>query len=72
MDRMLYLAMNGASNVLKAQASVTNNLANASTKGFRADFSAFRAMPVFGEGHPDRHDCSVGIGPTGPGSTSDG
>ena len=54
MDRMLYLAMNGASNVLKAQASVTNNLANASTKGFRADFSAFRAMPVFGEGHPDR------------------
>ena len=54
MDRMIYLAMSGAKNVLKAQAAVTNNLANASTKGFRADFSAFRAMPVFGEGHPDR------------------
>ncbi len=54
MDRMIYLAMTAAKNVLTAQAAVSNNLANASTSGFRADLSAFRAMPVFGEGHPDR------------------
>jgi len=54
MDRMIYLAMSGAKNVMKAQAAVANNLANADTHGFRADFSAFRAMPVFGAGHPDR------------------
>jgi flagellar basal-body rod protein FlgF len=31
-----------------------NNLANARTAGFRADFEQQRAMPAFGEGHPSR------------------
>ena len=54
MDRMLYVAMSGASQTMLAQAATTNNLANASTTGFRADFEQFRAMPVFGEGYGSR------------------
>ena len=54
MDRMLYLAMSGAQQTMLAQAQVTQNLANASTTGFKADLSAFRAMPVFGPGYPSR------------------
>lgn len=54
MDRMLYIAMNGARQNMLAQTANTNNLANVSTPGFRADFANFRSMPVFGHGHPSR------------------
>ncbi|MGC9456924.1 MAG: flagellar basal-body rod protein FlgF [Halothiobacillaceae bacterium] len=54
MDRMLYIAMNGASNTLQAQATNANNLANATTTGFRADLDAFRALPVYGPTHASR------------------
>ena len=54
MDRMLYVAMNGAKQNMLAQSANTNNLANVSTPGFRADFASFRSMPVFGNGHPTR------------------
>ncbi len=54
MDRMLYVAMTGAKQTLIAQAANAHNLANVSTAGFRADLAAFRAMPVFGHGHPTR------------------
>lgn len=54
MDKLLYVAMTGASQTMLAQAANNNNLANASTTGFRADLSAFRAMPVFGPGAPSR------------------
>ncbi len=54
MDRMLYIAMNGASQVMQAQAVNANNLANVSTTGFKADLAQFRAMPVFGPGMPSR------------------
>lgn len=54
MDRMLYLSMNGAKQTMLAQAAANNNLANANTTAFRADFSAFRAMPVYGPGEPTR------------------
>lgn len=54
MDRMLYIAMTGASQTLTAQAANNHNLANASTTGFRADLAAFRAMPVYGPGAPTR------------------
>jgi len=50
MDRLIYLAMNGAKATLGQQASVAHNLANVSTSGFRAEMSAFRAVPVVGEG----------------------
>jgi flagellar basal-body rod protein FlgF len=54
MDRMVYLAMTGARQMLMQQSAASNNLANASTPGFRADLEAFRAMPVFGPGEPTR------------------
>lgn len=54
MDRILYLAMSGAKQVEVAQTANANNLANVNTAGFRADLSAFRAMPVYGPGYPAR------------------
>jgi flagellar basal-body rod protein FlgF len=54
MDKMLYIAMNAAQQTMIAQASNTNNLANANTVGFREDFEQFRSQPVFGEGLPSR------------------
>jgi len=54
MDRLLYIAMTGASQVSKAQAVNSNNLANASTNGFRADLEAFRTLPLEGPGHASR------------------
>ena len=54
MDRMLYVAMSGAKQTMMAQAASTNNLANVSTTGFKADFNTFRSMPLMGEGLPTR------------------
>ena len=54
MDRMIYLAMNAARQHLNGQAQASHNLANTSTTGFKADFEAFRAMPLFGDGEPTR------------------
>jgi flagellar basal-body rod protein FlgF len=54
MDRMLYIGMTGAKHHMFSLKSVSNNLANATTTGFREDLSQFRSMPVFGPGHPTR------------------
>ena len=48
MDRVIYVAMSGAKQMLGQQNTVANNLANASTTGYRAQLSAFRAAEVFG------------------------
>ena len=53
-DRALYVAMTGASATLKAQASVSHNLANANTVGFQATLSGTVAAPVQGEGFESR------------------
>ena len=54
MDRLIYTAMSGAKSALDRQAVVANNLANASTVGFRADISVYRSAPVDGAGLPTR------------------
>ena len=54
MDRMVYVAMNGAQQRMLAQAVHTNNLANVSTTGFRADLAAFQNVPVTGPGWASR------------------
>lgn len=54
MDKMLYIAMTGASETLRSQAAVSHNLANVSTTGFREDYNQFRSMPVYGETLPSR------------------
>jgi flagellar basal-body rod protein FlgF len=54
MDRLIYLSMSGAKATLQRQDSLANNLANASTAGFRAELQAFRAVPVLGDGASTR------------------
>ncbi len=54
MDRLIYTAMTGARQVLEQQATVSNNLANASTTGFRSQIDSFRAAPVTGPALPTR------------------
>jgi flagellar basal-body rod protein FlgF len=53
-DRLIYLAMSGAKASLQRQDVLANNLANASTTGFRAELQAFRAVPVRGDGATTR------------------
>jgi len=54
MDRMIYLSMTGAKATMQRQDVLANNLANASTPGFRAEMTAFRAVPVLGQGASTR------------------
>ncbi|MGB5259128.1 MAG: flagellar basal body rod protein FlgF [Gammaproteobacteria bacterium] len=54
MDKLLYIAMNGASETMKAQAVNSQNLANVSTTGFRADLESYASQPVYGPGHASR------------------
>ncbi len=54
MDKALYIAMTGASATLRAQASVSHNLANADTVGFQATLSGTVAAPVAGDGLASR------------------
>ena len=55
MDRLIYVAMTGAKHLMHREAVTANNLANATTTGFRADLEAFRALPaVGGKGLPTR------------------
>lgn len=54
MDKMLYIAMTGASQNTKAQQAHANNLANLSTNGFHRDLAQARSMPIFGDGQPTR------------------
>ena len=49
MDRMIYLSMAGAKMNMQRQDVLSNNLANVSTTGFRAELQATRAVPVRNE-----------------------
>ena len=67
MDRLVYVAMSGAKETLRAQTANNHNLANASTTGFRADLSAFQSQAVQGAGLPTRvyaTDSSLGWDPS--------
>lgn len=54
MDKLIYTAGSGARHILEKQATASNNLANVTTTGFRAQIDSFRAVPVVGEGLPTR------------------
>ncbi len=54
MDRMLYIAMTGARQTMLSQAVNTNNLANATTTGFRADLATAVSLPLHGPGQASR------------------
>ena len=54
MDRLIYTAMSGATAAAHRQAVLSNNLANASTNGFRAELATCRAVPLRGDGASTR------------------
>jgi flagellar basal-body rod protein FlgF len=54
MDRLIYVAMNGAKAALERQATTANNMANVTTVGYKGQVNAFRALPVAGEGAKTR------------------
>lgn len=63
MDRLLYVAMTGAKQLMQAQTLVANNLANIGTTGFRADLARFQAQPIDGPGYASRvNTVAAGLG----------
>lgn len=54
MDHIVYVAMTGAREVSRQLAVVSDNLANISTAGFKAELNTFRALPVVGDGAKTR------------------
>ena len=54
MDRIIYTSMTGANAAAHRQAVLSNNLANASTPGFRAEMPTFRSVPIQGDGAKTR------------------
>ena len=54
MDRIIYTSMTGANAAAHRQAVLANNLANASTQGFRAEMANFRSVPLQGSGSSTR------------------
>ncbi|MCD6663429.1 MAG: flagellar basal-body rod protein FlgF [Comamonas sp.] len=54
MDRIIYTSMTGANAAMQRQAVLANNLANASTTGFRAEMANFRSVPMQGDGAKTR------------------
>jgi flagellar basal-body rod protein FlgF len=62
-DRLLYVAMTGAKQLMQAQSLVSHNLANVSTTGFRADLARFAAQPIEGPGYASRvNTVATGLG----------
>ena len=59
MDEMVFLAMTGAKQTEYAQAINSNNLANISTSGFRADLHAFSSRDIDGPGAASRTNAVV-------------
>jgi len=59
MDEMIYLAMTGARQTEYAQTINSNNLANVSTTGFRADLHSFTSVPIEGPGVDTRVNAVV-------------
>ncbi len=54
LDRFAYVAMTGAKHAMGQLATTTHNLANTQTPGFREMFTAFRSVPLDGEGADTR------------------
>lgn len=54
MDRLIYTSMSGASQTMSRQSSVANNLANATSTGYRAEEHRLRAVQVQSQSLPTR------------------
>ncbi|MCW2481299.1 flagellar basal body rod protein FlgF [Candidatus Symbiopectobacterium sp. NZEC135] len=69
MDHVIYTAMGGASQSLEKQAITANNLANASTPGFKSQLAALRAVPING---PTNHTRTLVVASTPGADMSEG
>ena len=58
MDKLIYTVMTGAERAFHAQQVHANNLANADTTGFRADYEVAGTQAVPGYGYDSRHQSS--------------
>jgi flagellar basal-body rod protein FlgF len=65
MDHLIYTAASGAKQTLEQQAVINNNLANATTSGFRAQLASMQSMPLSADGEPSTR---VGVTATISGS----
>ena len=54
MDRLVYTAMSGLRSQMAAQSTIANNIANASTTGYRADRVSFDRLVLQGSGFESR------------------
>ena len=59
MDRMIYVAMTGAREALRAQSVVSHNVANSGTTGFRAVQHSLQSVPVAGGGFASRINATA-------------
>ncbi|MFT4863349.1 MAG: flagellar basal-body rod protein FlgF [Pseudohongiellaceae bacterium] len=64
MDKAMYIGMNGAKNTMAAQTVHANNLANASTTGFRGNLANAQAKPFEGVGFDTRVYNTIESSPT--------
>jgi len=58
MDKLIYTVMTGAERAFHAQQVHANNLANADTAGFRADYEVAGTQTVPGYGYASRHQST--------------
>jgi flagellar basal-body rod protein FlgF len=61
MDKLVYTAATGLKAHLASQAAIANNMANASTIGFRADRVVFERMQINGQGLDTRTPASAEV-----------
>jgi flagellar basal-body rod protein FlgF len=59
-QQLVYVAMSGLNATMDRMTAATNNLANASTVGFKAQQPVFAAQPLFGQGLADRVNVTAG------------
>jgi len=53
-QQLFYLAMSGLDAAMGQVTATVNNLANRGTTAFKAQRPVFEALPIFGQGQPDR------------------
>ncbi len=53
-QQLFYLAMTGLDATMSRVTAAANNLANRGTTGFKAQTPVFQALPLFGQGQPNR------------------
>lgn len=61
MDRMIHLSLGAMRGAMARQTVTANNLANASTPGFRADMAAAQSIWLRGDMLPDRAMAATGV-----------